>query len=117
MLPVLGSLSETIAPSKIYQILKSFSLEALVLGYSDANLSHIQRKNIVDFLLTLRKIHPFTTGDDLIQWGEKPGKSFDTILSHLFAAQLDGKINSKSEAYPHFQLIKEQAAKKILRFE
>ena len=117
LLPVLGSLSETIAPSKIYQILKSFSLEALVLGYSDANLSHIQRKNIVDFLLTLRKIHPFTTGDDLIQWGEKPGKSFDTILSHLFAAQLDGKINSKSEAYPHFQLIKEQAAKKILRFE
>ncbi len=117
LLPVLGSLTETTAPSKIYQMLKSFPLEALVLGYSDTNLSQVQRKNIGDYLWTLRKKQPFVTGDDLIQWGEKPGKTFKTILWDLFAAQLDGKISSKSEAYSHFQLLKEQTAKKVLHSE
>ncbi len=101
LLGVVDSFTETTAPSKIYQTLKPFSLEALVLGYSDA-----QRKSIGDYLWTLRKVQPFITGDDLIQWGEKPGKSFATILWDMFAAQLDGKINSKSEAYSHFQFLK-----------
>ena len=112
LLSILGSLTDTTAPSKIYQVLKSFPLEALVLGYSDA-----QRKSIGDYLWTLRKVQPFITGDDLIQWGEKPGKTFKTVLWDLFAAQLDGKINSKSEAYSHFQLLKEQTAKKVLHAE
>ena len=106
LLPILDSLTETTAPSKIYQILKPFSLEALVLGYSDTNLSDVQRKSIGDYLNTLRKIQPIITGDDLIQWGEKPGKDFGSILWDLFAAQLDGKINTKSEAYSHFQQLK-----------
>ena len=106
LLPVLDSLTETAAPSQIYQRLKPFPLEALVLGYSDTNLLQGQRQNIANYLLTLRKVQPFITGDDLIQWGEKPGKTFKTILWDLFAAQLDGKINSKSEAYSHFQLLK-----------
>lgn len=117
LLPVLGSLTETTAPSKIYQMLKSFPLEALVLGYSDTNLSQVQRKNIGDYLVTFRNKQPFITGDDLIQWGEKPGKDFGSILWNLFAAQLDNKINSKSEAYSHFQLLKEQTAKKVLHSE
>ena len=101
LLGVVDSFTETTAPSKIYQTLKPFSLEALVLGYSDA-----QRKSLGDYLWTLRQVQPVITGDDLIQWGEKPGKSFATILWDLFAAQLDGKINSKSEAYSHFQQLK-----------
>lgn len=105
LLSVLDSLTGTTAPSKIYQLLKPFPLEALVLGYSDANLSDIQRKNVGDYLWTLRQKQPFVTGDDLIQWGEKPGKNFESILWNLFQAQLDGKINSKSEAYSHFQLL------------
>ncbi len=117
LLSVLGSLDETTAPSKIYQRLKPFPLEALVLGFSDTNLSEIQRKNVGDYLGTLRNEQPFITGDDLIQWGEKPGKNFETILWNLFSAQLDNKINSKSEAYSHFQFHREQAAKKILHSE
>ena len=112
LLPVLDSLTETTTPSKIFHILKSSSLEALVLGYSETNLSDTQRKNIGEYLCTLRKIHPFITGDDLIQWGEKPGKSFQTMLRSLFCAQLDNKINSKSDAYSYFQQLKEPASKK-----
>lgn len=106
LLLVLDSLAETTTPSKIYQILKPFPLEALVLGYSDVNLSDAQRKNIGDYLCTLRKVQPFITGNDLIQWGEKPGKTFETILWDLFAAQLDRKIDSKSEAFSRFRELK-----------
>lgn len=109
LLPVLDSLTETTSPSKIYQRLKPFPLEVLVLAYSDTNLSQGQRKNIGDYLCTLRKIQPLITGDDLIQWGEKPGKTFETILWNLFSAQLDNKINSKSEANSYFQQLKEAA--------
>lgn len=114
LLPVLDSLTELTAPSKIYQRLKPFPLEALVLGFSDTNLSKIQRKNVEDYLVTLCNKQPLITGDDLIQWGEKPGKTFETILWNLFSAQLDNKINSKSEAYSHFQQLKEPAAEKML---
>lgn len=108
LLPVLDSFTETTTPSTIYQALKPFPLEALALGYSDTSLPNIQRKSIKDYLLTLRKVQPVITGDDLIQWGEKPGKSFETILWDIFAAQLDGKINSKSEAFRRFRKLKNQ---------
>ena len=111
LLPVLDTLTETTVPSKIYQVLKPFPLEALVLGYSDSNLSQMQRNIIEDYLLTLRKIQPIITGNDLIQWGEKPGKTFETILSDLFAAQLDGKIKSKSEAFCQFRALKKSQLK------
>jgi hypothetical protein len=35
----------------------------------------------------------------LIAFGAKPGKSFETQLWKLFAAQLDGEIRKKEEAY------------------
>ncbi|MDE0088652.1 MAG: CCA tRNA nucleotidyltransferase [Candidatus Poribacteria bacterium] len=110
LLPILDSLTETTSPSKIYQRLKPFPLEALVLAYSDINLSQVHRKNVGDYLCTLRKIQPFITGDDLIQWGEKPGKTFKIKLWDLFAAQLDGKIKSKSDAFFQFSELKKHNA-------
>lgn len=100
---VLGSLNATITASEIYRILKPFPLEALVLSLSDLNLSKIQYDNIKEYLLTLRFIQPVINGNDLIQWGEKPGKSFDSILKNIFSEQLDGNIRSKSEAYSYFK--------------
>ena len=47
----------------------------------------------------MRKIEPFITGKDLIALGEKPSKTFETRLWKLFAAQLDGEITKKEEAY------------------
>ena len=94
----LTALKEIVKSSEIYQLLKPYPLEALVLGSVDTTVPEWKREKIRDYLLNLRKIQPFITGDDLIALGEKPGKVFETVLWELFAAQLDEKIATKSEA-------------------
>ena len=89
--------------SEIYQLLWQFPLETLALGYADVNISEFHRHCIHDFLLMHRNVQPIITGNDLIQWGEKPGENFEKILRYLFAAQLDGKISSKQDAFTIFQ--------------
>ena len=95
----LAPLQETVRPSEIYQLLKSYPIEALALGYVDTTLPKWKREKIKDYLLVLRKIEPFITGKDLIAFGEKPSQAFETRLWKLFAAQLDGEITKKEEAY------------------
>ena len=92
-------LKETAKPSEVYQSLKPYPIEALALSYVDATVPEWKRKKIRDYLLVLRKVQPFITGKDLIAFGAKPGKSFETQLWKLFAAQLDGEIRKKEEAY------------------
>ncbi len=101
----LTSVKKTVKPSEIYQLLKPYPIEALVLGYVDATVSKWKREKIGDYLLNLRKAQPFITGDDLIALGEKPGKTFETQLWQLFAAQLDGEIRKKEEVYSHLKKI------------
>ena len=98
-------LEETVKPSEVYQLLKPYPIEALVLGSIDTRVPEWKREQIRDYLFRLRKIRPFITGKDLIAFGEKPGKAFETQLWKLFAAQLDGEILKKEEAYSHFQKI------------
>ncbi len=95
----LTALKETVRPSEIYQLLKPYPIEALVLGSIDVTVPEWKRKKIRDYLFTLRKVQPFITGNDLIAFGEKPGKAFEAQLWELFAAQLDGEIIKKEEAY------------------
>ena len=104
---VLTPLKETVKPSEIYQLLKPSPIEALVLGSVDTSVPGWKREKIRDYLLTLRKMQPFITGDDLIALGEKPGKVFQTQLWELFAAQLDGKIATKSAAFCRLQRFKD----------
>ena len=98
-------LEETVKPSEIYQLLKPYPMEALVLGSIDTRVREWKREKIGDYLFRLRKIRPFITGKDLIAFGEKPGKTFETQLWKLFAAQLDGEITKKEEAYSHLRKI------------
>jgi len=95
----LAPLQETVRPSEIYQSLKSYPIEALALGYVDTTLPKWKREKIKDYLFVLGKIEPFITGKDLIAFGEKPSQAFETRLWKLFAAQLDGEITKKEEAY------------------
>ncbi len=106
------TLKETVKPSEIYQLLKPYPIEALVLGSVDARVPEWKREKIADYLFTLRKTQPFITGDDLIALGEKPGKTFETVLWELFAAQLDGKTATKSEAFRHLRGFKDHAPAK-----
>ncbi len=98
-------LTETVKPSEIYQLLKPYPIEALVLGYVDATVPEWKREKIKEYLLVLRKVQPFITGKDLIAFGQKPGETFKTQLWKLFAAQLDGEITKKEEGYSHLQKI------------
>ena len=107
--PILEALTEVTAQGRIYQLLKPYPLEALVLAYLDETVPHLQREKVGNYLQNLRKIRPFITGRDLIRWGEKPNKTFETLLAELFAAQLDGKITTKSEAYCCLQKVKRAA--------
>lgn len=96
---VLTPLNKTAKPSEIYQLLKPYPIEALVLAHLDTTLPKWKRERITDYLFVLRKIQPLITGKDLIAFGEKPGRNFETQLWQLFAAQLDGEISKKEEAY------------------
>ena len=112
-LPLIGQLAqkvtllqETVKPSEIYQLLKPYPIEALVLSSVDAAVPEWKREKIREYLLVLRKVQPFITGKDLIAFGQKPGETFKTHLWKLFAAQLDGEITKKGEGYSHVQKIK-----------
>ena len=95
----LAALQGTVKPSEIYQLLKPYPIEALVLASVDVTEATWKREQIRDYLLVLRKVQPFITGKDLIQLGKKPSSAFETQLWELFAAQLDGTIRKKEEAY------------------
>lgn len=95
----LKNLTVNVLNSDLYRLLRPYPLETLVLALHDTSFPDVSRKSIVHFLLVLRNVPPIITGNDLIEWGEKPGKSFETLLWYLFAAQLDGKIDSKNDAY------------------
>ena len=92
-------LQATVKPSEIYQSLKPYPIEALVLAFADTTIAKWKREKIDNYLLVLRKAEPFLTGEDLIQLGKKPSRAFEPQLWELFAAQLDGKVNNKEEAY------------------
>ena len=95
----LTPLPEAVKPSEIYRLLKPYPIEALVLTSVDRSIATWKREKIRDYLLVFRKAQPFITGEDLIRLGKKPSSEFETQLWELFAAQLDGKIRKKEEAY------------------
>ena len=92
-------LKRSVKPSEIYQSFKPYPTEALALASEGTKVAEWQREKIRDYLLVLRKVQPFITGKDLIAFGEKPGVTFKTQLWQLFAAQLDGELLTKSEAF------------------
>jgi tRNA nucleotidyltransferase/poly(A) polymerase len=94
-----ASLQVTVKPSEIYQLLKPYPIEALILASVDTSVATWKREKIRDYLFVLRKVQPFITGEDLIQLGKKPSSAFETQLWELFAAQLNGEITEKKEAY------------------
>ena len=50
-----------------------------------------------DYLSTYQKIRPYTSGEDLKARGLPPSSRYESILSRLKAAWLDGEIHSFDE--------------------
>jgi tRNA nucleotidyltransferase (CCA-adding enzyme) len=55
------------------------------------------RLKLNSYITLWRQIRPHTNGDDLIRLGLKPGPAFQTILTALRDAWLDGEITSEAE--------------------
>ena len=95
----LATLSENSRPSEVYRLLKSYPLEALVFSIVEPDQPQWRAEKIKNYLTHLRFAQPLIDGTDLIQLDLNPGPTFAEILWTTFAAQLDGKIQSKPEAY------------------
>ena len=104
---VLTTLSVNSRRSDVYKLLKPYSLEALVFSVFEPDRPQWCVEKIKLFLTALRSTQPLINGANLIQHGLKPGPMFADLLWKTFAAQLDGKIQSKQEAYQILGLIDE----------
>lgn len=95
----LGMLSADSKPSEVYRLLKPYPVEALAFTVIQPEQPKWQVAIIEDYLIHLRVIEPLISGGDLIRLGLQPGKAFSNLISKAFAAQLDGEISTKREAY------------------
>ena len=95
----LGMLSVDSKPSEVYRLLKPCPDEALAFTVIQPEQPKWRVAIIEDYLIHSRVIEPLISGGDLIRLGLQPGKSFSNLISKAFAAQLDGEISTKREAY------------------
>lgn len=87
---------ETTAPSKIYEALNGLPFDTLIYSIFKADKSTIYQ--IMLYLTVLRDTKPIITGKDLKELGYSEGPIFNEILTEVFNAQLDEKIETKQEA-------------------
>ena len=62
-----------------------------------SNEDQAQVQPVRDYLDNYRRVRAYTTGADLKARGLPPSPRYDTLLSELHTAWLDGKINTYEE--------------------
>ena len=95
----LNALSVASKPSEVYQLLNPYPLEPIVFVLMQPSQPDWRMEKMSNYLTHLRRVHPLVTGDDLIQQGLKPSRTFSDLLWKAFAAQLDGKVATTQEIY------------------
>ena len=100
----LNTLSVSSKPSEVYQLLSPYPLEPIVLVLTQPNQPTWRVEEMSNYLTHLRTVQPLVTGDDLIQQGLKPSRSFSDLLWKAFAVQLDGKVSTTQEIYQFLDL-------------
>ena len=95
----LNTLSEDSKPSEVYKLFEPYPLEVLVFALMQPSQFRWCAAKIKSYLLDLRGVQPFINGNDLIQLGLRPNAEFAKLLWKTFAAQLDGQILTKQDAY------------------
>ena len=95
----LNALSAASEPSEVYQLLNPYPLEPIVFVLMQPSQPDWRMEKMSNYLTNLRSVQPLVTGDDLIQQGLKPSRTFSDLLWKAFAAQLDGKVSTKQEIY------------------
>ena len=83
-------------PSRYCRLLEGLSIHAS-LGVSALTESDLVRQRLLEFLETLRFVHPELTGSDLLALGIPPGPGLGQLLRRLKDARLDGQVSSVAE--------------------
>ena len=95
--------SNPLRPSQVYRLLKDMPNEALVLAMSKTLLSHDRvrvgraGRRLVRFLTRDRQVPITVDGEDLKQFGLRPGPQFKRILDRLLTERIDGTIKTAVE--------------------
>lgn len=82
--------------SRIFSLLEPLSYEVILFlkaKYKDIFL----QKHIEEFFRVYNHIRIHTSGDDLRQWGVRPGPAYQKIFARLLKARLDGLVSTKEE--------------------
>ncbi len=85
-----------LSPSEIYWMLQGLSHEGLL--YVMALCRNKAGKQAVSLYVTqLRHVKTKTHGEDLKELGHAPGPQYQTMLNHLLAEKLDGKLHTRKD--------------------
>ena len=92
--------AELLAPdlpnSRLDQLLSKFSDGVLLVAGVDAD-DWLLRDRILTYQTQLRDQEISLTGEQLKEWGIRPGPIYGKIFQAVRAAQLDGQISSEDE--------------------
>jgi tRNA nucleotidyltransferase (CCA-adding enzyme) len=95
------------SPSAVYQILESYSRQALLMAYvaaGDPLIRDLIHRYIHDWV----GVRTVTTGRILQEMGVKPGPIYTELLNELLYARLDGRVSSDEEERDYLaQLLKD----------
>lgn len=89
--------------SEIYWLLLDLDNVGLLYLMAIARKKYI-KKAVSFFVTSLRDTVPLISGHDLQKLGFTPGPQFRTIINHVLEAQLNGRLQTKEDA---FSLVKE----------
>lgn len=93
----LPALATAKTPSQAYAVLANCAEETLLVCWLAVEHQTV-RKWLVEYSLTLRHIHPFINGNDLMrEFGLRPSPRLGEILTALRNARLDGQITSPED--------------------
>jgi len=95
-IPKLIDKIDKLRPSQVYGILNRIPTEAVFVVLSKVNKDSAKEK-IWSFLVEDKFIKIQIDGEDLKQIGLKPGPKFNTILTKVFYAKIDGKVKNRQE--------------------
>lgn len=87
---------DRIKPSEVYRFLKGYSLPSIEANMFASNSIGV-KKHLKEYLLKLRYVRVFLTGDDLQSMGISAGPQMGRMLDLLRDARLNGEITTSKD--------------------
>jgi len=85
-----------LSAARLYALLEPLSYE-VILMLRACNTSVLLRRRIEDFLRAYNGVRLSVGGDDLKRLGIPPGPQYNTLLTRLLRAKLDGRVRTQQE--------------------